>query len=130
MKTIVQKVMFKAAPKELFELYMDSPKHSLVTEQKAVLSRKVGGSYSAYDGYIKGKNLSLVPGKMIVQTWRASNWSKSVMDSIFILTFEKVSGGTEAIMVHANLPDKEEKHLAKGWYDCYWNPWQKHLAKK
>ncbi len=130
MKTIIQEIKFKAEPKELYELYMNSKKHSLVTEQKAVLSRKVGGSYSAYDGYIKGKNLALISGKRIVQTWRASNWSKSVMDSIFILTFEKAGGGTEVTMVHANLPDKEKKHLAKGWYDCYWNLWKKHLEKK
>jgi activator of HSP90 ATPase len=130
MKTIIQKIKFKTPPKELFELYMDSKKHSLVTEQNAILSRKVGGSYSAYDGYIKGKNLALIPGKMIVQTWRASNWPKSVMDSIFILTFEKASGGTEVTMVHTNVPDKEAKHLSKGWHDCYWNLWKKHLVKK
>src|SRR5665213_4247307 len=108
MKTIIQEIKFKAEPKELYELYMNSKKHSLVTEQKAVLSRKVGGSYSAYDGYIKGKNLALISGKRIVQTWRASNWSKSVMDSIFILTFEKAGGGTEVTMAvsytHLTLP--------------------------
>jgi len=130
MKTIVQKIEFKAEPKEVFELYMDSKKHSLITNHKAVLSRKVAGSYSAYNGYIKGKNLSVVPGKMIVQTWRANTWSKSDMDSIFILTFEKVSGGTELTMVHANVPDKEAKNLNKGWQDHYWKPWKKHLAKK
>jgi activator of HSP90 ATPase len=130
MKTIVQKVVFKALSKELFELYMDSKKHSLVTGAKAVLSRKVGGSFSAHGGYCKGKNLSLVPDKMIVQTWRASNWSQSDMDSIFILTFEKAGSGTVVTMVHANLPDNEAKHLSKGWHDYYWKPWKKYLAGK
>jgi activator of HSP90 ATPase len=129
MKTIVQKIVFKAPPKELFELYMDSKKHSLISGgAKAVLSRKAGGSFSVHGGYCKGKNLLLVPNKMIVQTWRASNWSKSDLDSIFILTFEKVSGGTEVTMVHADVPDKEAKHLTKGWHDHYWTPWKKYLA--
>lgn len=131
MKTIVQNIKFKAAPKELYEMYMDSKKHSVLTGgAKALLSRKVGGSFSAHGGYCKGKNLALIPGKMIVQTWRASNWSKSDMDSIFILAFEKAAGGTEMTMVHANVPDKEAKHLTQGWHDHYWNHWKKHLAEK
>ena|SRR5258708_14726047 len=128
MKTIIQKIKFKASSKVLFELYMDSKKHSLVTHGKAVLSRKVGGSYYAFQGYIKGRNLALVPGKMIVQTWRGSDWSKKDMDSVFILVFEPAKGGTQVTMVHANVPDKHAGHLAKGWNDHYWNNWKKHLA--
>ncbi len=30
--------------------------------------------------------------------------------------------------VHANVPDKEEPSLKKGWFDHYWNPMKHHLA--
>ncbi|MBK5285208.1 MAG: hypothetical protein JJE25_07370, partial [Bacteroidia bacterium] len=57
-KTIVQKVVFKnTTPKILYDLYMDSKKHSLVTGGPAVISAKEGTKYSAHGGYIKGKNL-------------------------------------------------------------------------
>lgn len=130
MKTIVQKIEFKASPKELYELYMDAKKHSLITDHKAVMSRKVGGSFSVYGGSIKGKNLFLIPGKIIVQTWRINEFSKSDMDSILMLTFEPIQGGTELTMVHANVPDKEAKPLAKGWQDYYWKAWKKYLANQ
>ncbi|HEY5037740.1 MAG TPA: SRPBCC domain-containing protein [bacterium] len=128
MKTLIQKIKFKASPKILFNMYMDSKKHSVATGGKAVISRKVGGSFSAHGGYIKGKNLKIVPNQMIVQTWRGGDWAAKDIDSIFILTFEKASGGSLVTMVHANVPDRHGVHLAKGWKDHYWKPWNKYLA--
>ena len=128
MKTLIQKIKFKSEPGILYELYMDSKKHSLATGGKAVLSRKVGGSFSAHGGYIKGKNLLLDPGKMIVQSWRGMEWTKKDRDSTFILIFEKTKGGGVVTMVHANVPDRFAAHLAKGWKDHYWKPWAKYLA--
>ena len=128
MRTIIQKIKFKAGPGILYELYMDSKKHSLATGGKAVMSRKVGGTFSAYGGYIKGKNLLLDPGKMIVQSWRGMEWTKKDRDSTFVLIFEKTKGGGLVTMVHANVPDRFAKHLAKGWKDHYWKPWVRYLA--
>src|SRR5436309_394639 len=93
MKTLIQKVKFKASPKVLFEMYMDSKKHTQSTGGKAVLNRKVGGSFSAHGGYIKGGNLMIIPNEMIVQTWRGSDWTQKDTDSILILVFEKTKGG-------------------------------------
>ncbi len=131
MKTIVQKVRFKAAPKVLFELYMDSKKHELATGGgKAVISRKVGGAFSACGGFIRGKNLLVVPGRTIVQTWRGTDWNQKDRDSIFILSFEPAGSGTFLTMVHANVPDNQVKDVTKGWHDFYWKPWKKYLGEK
>ena len=130
MKTIIQKIKFKAAPNVLFELYMDTKKHSLLTGAKAVISRKAGGEFSAHGGYCWGKNLAVVPNNMIVQTWRAADWLKKDMDSIFILTFEPVKGGALVTMVHADVPDQHAKHLNQGWKDHYWKHWQSYLKNQ
>jgi|SRR5579872_5394199 len=127
MKTIIQKIKFNATPNVLFEMYMDSKKHSQLTGAKAVLSGKAGGKFSAHGGYCWGINLAIVPQKMIVQTWRAADWTKKDLDSIFILTFEPIKGGGLVTMVHANVPDRHAKHLTQGWKDHYWNHWQSHL---
>lgn len=127
MKTIVQKIKFKASPKMLFEMYMDEKKHGLITKSKAVVSRKEGGSFSVHGGYIKGKNLRIIPGQLVVQTWRGLDWSKKDMDSIFILRFEAVKGGGMVTMVHSNVADHHAGHLTKGWKDHYWKPWAKYL---
>ena len=61
-KTIRQSASFKTSPHEVYEMLMDSRKHTKFTGEKASISRKIGGKFSAYAGYIDGVNLDLVPG--------------------------------------------------------------------
>ena len=49
---------------------MDLEKHAAFTGGKAEISREAGGGINAYDGYIAGKNVELVPDQKIVQDWR------------------------------------------------------------
>ncbi len=130
MKTIIQKIKFKASPKALFEMYMDEKKHGQITQSKALVSRREGGSYSVHGGYIKGRNLRVKTGEMIVQTWRAADWAKKDRDSILVLAFEAVKGGSLVTMVQANVPDRHAGHLTKGWKDHYWKPWAKYLKDR
>ena len=71
---IQQTVRFRASPQTLFDLYVDSKKHSASTGARAEISRKAGGKFTAFDGKLGGKNLLIVPGKQIVQLWRATHW--------------------------------------------------------
>jgi len=128
-KTIVQKVVFKnTTPQQLYELYMDSKKHSASTGALAKISSKEGGKFSAHDGYIEGRNLQLIKNKLIVQSWRASDWSKEDVNSTFIIHL--VPKGKDVILhaIHANVPEKEAAGIDSGWYDYYWEPWKKYLA--
>ncbi len=128
MKTLVQEIKFNTAPEKLYDIYLDSEKHSLAIGAKTQMSRKKGGAFTAHDGYIRGRNLMLVPGKMIVQSWRATDWESKDGESILILAFEKAAGGAVITMVHANVPDGHAALLEKGWKDYYWKPWKKYLA--
>jgi len=62
----------KVTPADLYELFMDSAKHSAATGMPARVSRKVGGKWSAFGGMILGKTLALDPNRMIVQAWRSA----------------------------------------------------------
>ena len=84
-KIIQQTVTFNASPHEVYEALMDSEKHAAFTGGKAEISRAVGGSIMAYDDYIAGKNIELVPDRKIVQDWRASDWPAGYFSRI---TFE------------------------------------------
>ena len=129
-KTIVQKVVFKnTAPKTLYEIYMDAKKHAAAIGAAVKISAKEGSSYSAHGGYITGKNLQLIKDKLIVQTWRASDWSKSDIDSTFIINLEAKGKDTVLHAIHANLPDKHAASINKGWHDYYWKPWKEYLKK-
>lgn len=130
-KTITQKVVFKnTTPKALYDLYMNPKKHAMISAAPATISSKAGGKYSVFGGYIQGKNLHLVKDKLIVQTWRAQGWDKNDVDSTFIISLEPKGKDVVLQAIHANVPDKQEASLSKGWKDHYWNPWKQHLAGK
>lgn len=121
-RTIEHVLTFPIAPRELYEHYMDSKKHSAMTGSKAIVGRKVGGRFSAFDGYCFGKNLALVPGRLIVQTWRSTDWRAGDLDSILMMEISKAPGGCRLHLVHANLPDREAPGIRKGWLEHYWTP--------
>jgi hypothetical protein len=56
-RAIQQSVEFKASPETLFEMYMDSRKHSKATGEPAKLSRKTGAAFTVHDGKLRGRNL-------------------------------------------------------------------------
>lgn len=129
-KAIQQAVEFKASPQTLYEMYIDSAKHSKATGGPAKVGRKAGAAFSAFGGSILGRNLVVVPGKMIVQAWRAAHWKKSDLDSTLVITFGKSPKGGRVELVHANVPDHDHKGVTNGWRDYYWKPWRKYLAAR
>jgi activator of HSP90 ATPase len=130
-KTITQKIVFKnTTAKELYDLYMNEKKHSEITGGPVKITNKVGAGYSVYDGYITGKNLELIKDRLIVQTWKGSDWNKDDIESIFILKFEPKGKNVVVKMIHANIPSKQVEGIKKGWDDYYWEPWKKYLENK
>jgi len=127
--TIKQKVKFSLPPKKLYKFYMDSKLHTELIGSKAVVSSEAGSRFSAFGGDLKGKMLDAKNGKMIIQTWRASNWDKDVLDSILILIFNEIETGTELEMIHANVPDFETTGVKEGWNSYYWKPWKAYIKK-
>ena len=73
-KTIQQAVTFKAPPLEVYQMLMDSKKHQSLSGEKAAISNREGGRFTAWGSHISGINLVLKPGEKIVQAWRATGW--------------------------------------------------------
>src|ERR1700676_3345330 len=94
----------KIGPADLYELFMDTAKHTAATGMPAKINRKIGGKWSAFGGMIRGKNLALVPNRMIVQAWRSSAWKKDDPDSILVVRFEKTKTGAAAHLAHIGVP--------------------------
>ena len=120
---IHQTVVFPVSPHEVYEALLDSKKHAAFTHAEAHISRRVGGAYDAYDGYISGKNLELVPDQLIRQSWRAVDWEEGVFSTILFI-LKSVPGGTSLEFTHVDLPDGTEEEFTQGWIDNYWNPMQ------
>ena len=127
-KIIQQTVTFKASPHEVYEALMDSKQHAAFTGGKAKISRVVGGSIMAYDDYITGKNIELVPDQKIVQDWRASDWPEGYFSRV-TFEFTAVPEGTRLDFTHTDVPEGTEEEFTQGWIDNYWEPLKVYLEK-
>ncbi|MGO9482626.1 MAG: SRPBCC domain-containing protein, partial [Candidatus Kryptoniota bacterium] len=78
-------VDFTASPEQLYQALLDSKQFSAFTAQSGQFSANSasidsveGGAFSLFDGRIVGRNIELVPNKLIVQAWRVANWPDGV----------------------------------------------------
>lgn len=129
-RTIRQTVTFKATPSEVYELLMDSRKHAKFTGGKCIVSRKVGGRISVYDGYISGKNLELVPGKKIVQLWKPEEdcWPSDHYSTVEF-SLKPTTHGTRMVFTQSGVPVECGDRFDTGWRENYWTPMKKLLEK-
>lgn len=127
-KDIRQTIIFKASPHEVYEALMDSGKHSEFTGDKAVISRDVGGRFTAYGGYIEGENIELEADKKIVQKWRGSDWPEGHYSKVIFL-LEKVKEGTKLTFTQKGVPAGQHKAISDGWHEHYWEKMKKMLEK-
>ena len=128
-KDIRQSVMFRASPHSVYEALMDSRKHARFTGAKAKISRKANGKFSAYDGYIEGINLDLVPDKKIVQSWRGSDWPEGHYSKA-TFSLKKMRNGTRLTFSQRGVPNQDYLDMRRGWHDYYWKPMKEMLEEK
>jgi len=128
--TIEQTVFFEAAPEEIYDALLDPKKHSAFTGSPATTSAKVGATFTAWEGYITGKNLELAKGKKIVQEWRTTEWPDGYPFSRLELTLTAKKGGTELKMVHSKVPAEQVTDYTSGWKSAYWGPLKEYLSER
>jgi activator of HSP90 ATPase len=129
-KSIEQEIIIKSSPHEIYEAFMDSKKHSKLTESKAKVSREVGGDFSIFEGSLSGKNVELIQDKKIVQTWRSDgeNWPKGYYSTITLL-LELVEQGTLIKFTHVDIPEASYESVKEGWDTYYWEPLKEMFEK-
>lgn len=130
-KTIKQKAIIPASPEKVYKALLSSKEHAAFTGAEAKISAKQGGFFSAHGGYITGKNLKLVKGKKIIQTWKATepNWPETHFSEV-IFELKKKGNGTEIIFTHNEVPAVSAKTFADGWKQYYWIPMKKYFKSK
>lgn len=119
-----------ASAQEIYDAWLDSLAHSQMTGGAARMSREPGAEVSAWDGYISGRNLELVPGERIVQSWRTAQFADEHDDSIITVTLEEAPDGTLLTLVHSNVPDEQKSYEEGGWQSNYFEPMQVYFAER
>ena len=115
------KTKIKATAKEIYTNWLSNEGHTNMTGGTASISDTVGDIFTAWDGYIEGRNLELDPYKRILQSWRTSQFEAHEEDSQIEILLNEIDGQTELILNHTNVPESGD-HYKKGWYNHYFKP--------
>jgi len=130
MATIRQTVYFDAPPHAVFEALIDAKTHAAFTGDTARIARRAGGAFSVWGGYATGKTLRLEEDKVIVQSWRTTDFAPDDKDSKVMFHFSRKGAGTRLMFVHSDVPDDQVEAIKQGWIDFYWTPLKAYLASK
>jgi len=126
--TIRQTIRFHATPRSLYAAFTESRRHAAFTRSPARIQARVGGKFSAYDGYAEGRMLVLGPAKEIALSWRASDWPEGVESTIRI-TLKPAGKGTVLTFVQEGVPRDQVADIREGWREFYWEPLRKYLEE-
>ena len=113
--------LFSVSPQVIYDTWLDSAGHAAMAGHPAEASGEVGGEFMAGGGHIHGKNLELTPGKLIRQTWRATDFGESDTDSELEIALAPEGTGTRLTLKHTRLPDHGMKYR-QGWVEHYFEP--------
>ncbi len=118
-----------ATPEQVFRAWLSSEGHSGMTGSAARVEPRVGGSFTAWDGYITGRTAGLKPYTRIVQTWRTTEFPDDCADSQIEIVLEPVEGGTKLTLKHTNIPDGQGDSYKSGWDESYFQPMKEYFSK-
>ena len=129
---IRQEIEFKTDSKRVYDALLDAKQFSAFTGKPAEIDRQAGGAFSCFGGIITGRNIELVPNKLIVQAWRVKLWPEGLYS---IVSFELQPDGprTRVAFTHDGFPPDMRAHLNGegtdgGWHRQYWEPLRKYLS--
>jgi activator of HSP90 ATPase len=128
--SIKASAVIPAEPQAVYDAWMSGKGHAAMTGNPAKVTAKVGGSFSAWDGYISGKTLELEPPKRILQSWRSSDFEKTDADSRLEILLDKARGGTKVTLVHTGIPAGRGAEFRKGWIDFYFTPMKEWFSSR
>ncbi len=123
------KVKINTSAKEIYTNWLSSEGHTKMTGGAASISDKIGNHFTAWDGYIEGRNLELEPYNRILQSWRTSQFEDHEEDSQIEILLIEFDGQTELILNHTNVPESDE-HYIKGWDNHYFKPMKDYFQRK
>jgi uncharacterized protein YndB with AHSA1/START domain len=139
-EAIHQEVSFNASPARVYDALTDAKEFNKVVQLSAAMKsmglsnkpveiiREAGGAFTAFGGYVTGRQIELVPGQRIVQAWRAGSWDPGVY-SIARFELSAQGSGTKLVFDHTGFPQGTADHLLAGWKGNYWEPLEKFLAQ-
>jgi uncharacterized protein YndB with AHSA1/START domain len=119
-----------ASPLQVYAAWLDGEQHSEMTGGPAHCEPIVGAAFDAWDGYIRGTNLELEPGRRILQSWRTTEFPDDAPDSRIELTLVPEDTGTRITVRHWDIPPGQGGNYEKGWHEHYFSPMRQYFEKR
>lgn len=119
---------FPVQPGQIYKAWLSSAGHAAMTSSPAQVDGNPGGKFTAWDGYISGTTLQLVPDKHIIQAWRTSEFPDEAPDSRLEILLEEVEGGTKLTLIHTDMPEDQADSYRQGWEDFYFKPMRQYFG--
>jgi activator of HSP90 ATPase len=107
-----------AEPARVYEVLADAAALSARSGKGGAAARTPGGEFTAFDGYVTGRQVELVPGERIVQAWRFPAWDPGVY-SIVRFTLAAADGGTMLGIDQHGEPADWHDHVDANWPTFY-----------
>ena len=120
-----------ATPQEVYEAWLSSEGHSEMTGADAEASDVVGASFSAWDGYIEGKN-SRARSQYARSFSRGARPSSltTTPDSTITVELTPIKAGTRLKLSHRGVPDGQTSYEEHGWREFYFEPMKAYFARR
>lgn len=124
---LAKKVRFPVSVSELFPIFANAEDQSRATGFRTKGDATAGTEFSACNGAVRGKTLFVEQNRLIVQSWRASSWSRDAEDSILVLRFVSAASGTELYLTQSGILDGDILDTKKIWNTHFWKPIKRFL---
>ncbi len=116
MKDFKKYYEINTSPDILYSALTNAATIQLWSGSPAVMEPIEGTEFSLWEESIVGKNVTLVPGKKIVQEWYFGEQTDKSMVTILL---HEMKNGTSVELRHSNIPDDDFENITAGWTENY-----------
>jgi uncharacterized protein YndB with AHSA1/START domain len=121
--------MVPGLPERVYSAWLDSGAHAAFTGASAKIDPTIGGKFAVLDGAVQGRTVELLPGRRIVQTWRAKEFPNGSRDSRLEIQFEGAEGSTRVTIMHSLLPPGQGEKHKQTWIARYFQPMRSYFGR-
>ncbi|MGO9512795.1 MAG: SRPBCC domain-containing protein [Steroidobacteraceae bacterium] len=127
-RTLTMAVRLPGSAARLYRMYLDPKLHGAFTGAPVKIAARAGAAFQAFGGAISGTILQVIPNRLIVQSWRSTNFFRRDLDSTLVLSFWPDRDGARIELTQVNVADGDFAGVSEGWSKYYWTPWRNYLT--
>jgi uncharacterized protein YndB with AHSA1/START domain len=129
-ESIKLQIDLPVSPERVYRAWLDGYEHGRITGGRASVEARVGGRFTARDGYVSGETLVMSPYSRIVQTWRTRDFPPGSPASRVELRLEPTCLGALLVLEHTGLPDGQARKTMDSWMEHYFRPMRAYFEEQ